>query len=111
MTKPQIIPFDRNAPLVPWADFPEAEIASGTLTFDTSGNLVSQTQTSNFNPLGAVNPQALHAETIGFVHPVTGRPMELTCPLPPDFAAVLEVLPAWEEALDCGFQAWRCCYP
>ena len=30
MSKPQIIPFDRNAPLVPWADFPEAEIASGT---------------------------------------------------------------------------------
>lgn len=30
MTKPQIIAFDRNAPLVPWADFPEAEIASGT---------------------------------------------------------------------------------
>lgn len=30
MSKPQIIPFDRNAPLVPWEDFPESEIASGS---------------------------------------------------------------------------------
>ena len=30
MSKPQIIPFDRNAPLVPWEDFPEIEITSGT---------------------------------------------------------------------------------
>lgn len=35
------------------------EIVSGTLTFDASGNLTAQTQTSNFNPLGAVNPQPL----------------------------------------------------
>lgn len=35
------------------------EIANGTLTFDTEGRLVSQTQTANFNPLGAVNPQPL----------------------------------------------------
>ena len=30
MAKPQIIPFDRSAPLVPWDDFPEGEIVSGT---------------------------------------------------------------------------------
>ena len=30
MSKPQIIPFDRNLPLVPWEDFPEGEIISGT---------------------------------------------------------------------------------
>jgi uncharacterized cupin superfamily protein len=30
MSKPQIIPFDRSAPLVPWDDFPEGEIISGT---------------------------------------------------------------------------------
>ena len=30
MSKPQIIPFDRIAPLVPWDDFPEGEIISGT---------------------------------------------------------------------------------
>ena len=30
MSKPQIIPFDRNAPLVPWDDFPEGEIISGS---------------------------------------------------------------------------------
>jgi flagellar hook protein FlgE len=35
------------------------EIASGTLTFDTEGRLQAETQTSSFNPLGALNPQAL----------------------------------------------------
>lgn len=36
------------------------EIASGTLAFDTSGKLTTVTQASNFNPLGAVNPQPLN---------------------------------------------------
>lgn len=35
------------------------EIASGTLTFDTGGKLVSQTQTSDFRPVGATGPQPL----------------------------------------------------
>ncbi|HWV37308.1 MAG TPA: flagellar hook protein FlgE [Vulgatibacter sp.] len=35
------------------------EIASGTLTFDGAGKLVSQTQTSSFTPAGALSPQAL----------------------------------------------------
>jgi uncharacterized cupin superfamily protein len=30
MPKPAIIPFDPNAPLEPWEDFPEGEIVSGT---------------------------------------------------------------------------------
>jgi 23S rRNA pseudouridine1911/1915/1917 synthase len=34
----------------------------------------------------------LHAETLGFDHPVTGARVELSSPLPPDFAAVLERL-------------------
>ena len=29
MSKPSIIPFDRNATLEPWPDFPESEIAAG----------------------------------------------------------------------------------
>jgi len=36
------------------------EIANGTMTFDTSGKLSAFTQTSNFNPVGSVNPQALN---------------------------------------------------
>jgi len=36
------------------------EIANGTMTFNTSGVLTADTQTSTFNPLGAVNPQALN---------------------------------------------------
>ncbi|MCS6933915.1 MAG: RluA family pseudouridine synthase [Chitinophagales bacterium] len=34
--------------------------------------------------------QALHAATLGFVHPRTGREMYFECPLPDDFATVLE---------------------
>ncbi len=36
-----------------------SEIASGTLAFDTSGRLTTVTQTSAFNPIGAVAPQPL----------------------------------------------------
>lgn len=36
-----------------------SEIANGTLTFDTSGRLTATTQAGTFNPLGAVQPQAL----------------------------------------------------
>jgi len=34
----------------------------------------------------------LHAATLGFVHPVTGEPVSLSSPLPPDFTAVVERL-------------------
>ncbi|HVP67263.1 MAG TPA: flagellar hook protein FlgE [Anaeromyxobacteraceae bacterium] len=36
------------------------EIANGTLTFNSNGALTAYTQASNFNPLGATNPQALN---------------------------------------------------
>jgi len=45
--------------------------------------------------LAELDHQALHAETLGFTHPATGEAMEFHCPLPPEFAAVL-------EALACG---------
>ncbi|HEY0715756.1 MAG TPA: flagellar hook protein FlgE, partial [Polyangia bacterium] len=38
------------------------EIASGTMTFGTAGEMTASTQTSGFNPLGANNPQALNFE-------------------------------------------------
>jgi len=34
--------------------------------------------------------QFLHAARLSFRHPVTGRPMEFSAPLPPDLQAVLE---------------------
>jgi flagellar hook protein FlgE len=34
-------------------------IANGSLTFDAQGRLATSSEASNFNPLGAVNPQAL----------------------------------------------------
>ena len=34
--------------------------------------------------------QALHAATLGFEHPVTGKPMFFEQPLPPDFAGVID---------------------
>lgn len=45
--------------------------------------------------LAELDHQALHAETVAFRHPVTKAPMELTRPVPPEFAAAL-------EALACG---------
>lgn len=42
--------------------------------------------------LGDLDHQALHAETIGFRHPVTGEPMEFTRPVPPEFEAALSAL-------------------
>ncbi|MBX7167841.1 MAG: RluA family pseudouridine synthase [Pirellulales bacterium] len=36
--------------------------------------------------------QALHAQRLCIVHPVTGRPLEFTAPLPADMEAVLQVL-------------------
>ncbi|MBL8935443.1 MAG: flagellar hook-basal body complex protein [Archangium sp.] len=37
-----------------------AEIAAGTMTFDTQGRLDTVTQHSAFNPINAINPQPLH---------------------------------------------------
>lgn len=34
--------------------------------------------------------QALHARTLGFVHPHTGEEMFFTCPVPPDMTALIE---------------------
>lgn len=42
-------------------------IANGTLSFDTSGRLTAETQVSDFNPIGAVNPQPL---TFNFGDPI-----------------------------------------
>jgi len=38
--------------------------------------------------------QALHAERLGFVHPLTRRPMSFAAPLPADFAALIESMRA-----------------
>jgi 23S rRNA pseudouridine1911/1915/1917 synthase len=38
--------------------------------------------------------QALHAERLGLIHPVTQEFMHWECPLPPDFASLLEALRA-----------------
>ena len=36
--------------------------------------------------------QALHAATLGFIHPVTGEEMEFESPLPPDMAELVAAL-------------------
>ncbi|MCZ8332861.1 MAG: RluA family pseudouridine synthase [Rhodobacteraceae bacterium] len=36
--------------------------------------------------------QALHAATLGFLHPVTGEALEFESPLPPDMAALVDAL-------------------
>ncbi|MOA44554.1 Ribosomal large subunit pseudouridine synthase D [compost metagenome] len=39
-----------------------------------------------------VGRQALHAETLGFTHPITRKWMEWHAPLPPELAALEQVL-------------------
>jgi len=34
--------------------------------------------------------QALHARTLGFVHPHTGKQMDFECPVPPDMTALID---------------------
>ena len=43
--------------------------------------------------------QALHARTLGFKHPVTGREMDFTSPLPADMEALLEKWRAYVAGL------------
>ncbi len=40
----------------------------------------------------AFGRQALHAETLGFTHPVSGEEMDFRAPMPEDFAALLSAL-------------------
>ena len=42
--------------------------------------------------LSEIDHQALHAETLGFAHPVTRQPLEFTHPVPPEFGAILRAL-------------------
>jgi 23S rRNA pseudouridine1911/1915/1917 synthase len=43
--------------------------------------------------------QALHAQTLGFVHPTTRKRIHFEAPLPPDFKAVLE---KWEKYMSAA---------
>ena len=46
------------------------------------------------NCLQLMSRQALHAQSLGFTHPVTNQPMHFEQPLPEDFQAVLK---RWEN--------------
>lgn len=48
--------------------------------------------------LGMEGGQALHARTLGFYHPATGRWMEFSAPLPPDMMALLQRLRGADES-------------
>ena len=43
-------------------------------------------------PVPGLTGQCLHATGLRFVHPRTGEPVELHCPLPPEFTAMLQRL-------------------
>lgn len=48
------------------------------------------------NCFDVIPRQALHAYSLGFIHPETGEKMHFTCPLPDDFQAVID---KWEHYL------------
>ena len=43
-------------------------------------------------PVAGLTGQCLHAVGLRFIHPRTGEPVELTCPLPEEFVRMLEKL-------------------
>ena len=43
-------------------------------------------------PVPGLTGQCLHATGLRFIHPRTGEPVELHCPLPPEFTAMLQTL-------------------
>ena len=43
-------------------------------------------------PVPGLTSQCLHAAGLRFIHPRTGEPVELHCPLPPEFTAMLQKL-------------------
>lgn len=45
-----------------------------------------------------IGRQALHAATIGFVHPASGLPMRFSAPLPADLARAIGLLRRWRRA-------------
>ncbi|MBF0286196.1 MAG: RluA family pseudouridine synthase [SAR324 cluster bacterium] len=46
--------------------------------------------------LSQFNHQALHAQTLGFIHPITQTPLEFTAPVPADFQKILDELAQWD---------------
>ncbi|MCS6914598.1 MAG: RluA family pseudouridine synthase [Myxococcota bacterium] len=55
--------------------------------------LYGRSRSPRLRELGrALGRQALHAEMLGFVHPILGRPMSWTAPLPADLAELLRRL-------------------
>ncbi|MGD9785471.1 MAG: pseudouridine synthase [Hyphomicrobiaceae bacterium] len=57
--------------------------------FKSSASLLSEAAAAALASLGR---QALHAAELGFVHPITGRCLEFSSPLPDDIAALIEAL-------------------
>jgi len=55
-----------------------------------TAELTVPSQAENAEPL--IERQALHARSITFAHPATGRPMTLTAPLPQDMRRLLDAL-------------------
>ena len=57
--------------------------------FRSSARNLSDTAQKSLN---ALNRQALHATTLGFEHPGTGKPLRFESPAPEDFATLLQAL-------------------
>ena len=56
--------------------------------------ILGDTVYGNKKPVPGLQGQCLHAVGLRFLHPRTGEPVELTCPLPPEFQTQLEKLRA-----------------
>ena len=66
--------------------FNDANYGGDKIVKGTTFNKYKQFVQNTFNLLPR---QALHAQTLGFIHPTTQKYMEFEAPLPPDFDAAL----------------------
>lgn len=57
--------------------------------------------------LNLISRQALHAKTIGFVHPVTGQSLDFDSELPTDFHDVLQQLKRFPASFEGAPAAWE----
>jgi len=71
----------------------------GDKVYGGSGRIAASADQHLKDLVRDLNRQALHAKTLGFIHPATGDYMEFDTELPPDMASIIDYL---EEAAASG---------
>jgi len=68
----------------------------GDSVYNRSGRLASSIKGPARDALASFNRQALHARSLGFIHPVTSKPFKFVSDLPYDMKALIEALSPYQ---------------